>query len=288
MKKKLSGLKITLIVLAVIVIGIVAFVYTTFGDNTTPAELTVESGTVQLNGNPVSGTSLLKLNDEVKTINGEATVTLYDSVVVTLEPNSDVVISDLTESYPKVKEVSGSVWTKFADVVGVKNFDVETPTTVATVRGTEFGVSSNGNDSSVEVGEGNVDVTSDGKTNNVKELQELVKKNGIDAVLSDLTPEQKRIILSRMERTLMKMKALRANRILNNKRLMSLIQRFAKADDSTVRQTLDDIDAGRTDDEALFAKAPIKLPILTKLKKMDDKIKVQQQRIDALKQSLGA
>ena len=135
-----KGLKITLIVLAVIIIAIAGFVYTAFGEKTISALLNVESGNVQVNGVAVQGEKVLSERDTVKTTDGEATVTLYDSVIISLEPNTELTISDLTKSYPKVKQVSGSTWTKFADVVGVKNVDVETPTTVATVRGTEFGV----------------------------------------------------------------------------------------------------------------------------------------------------
>lgn len=282
-----KGLKISLIVIALLIIAAVVSFTVIGGASTKPARLVVESDVVQVNGNAVQGEQDLKLNDDIKTVNGEATVILYDSVVVTLEPNSEVTISKLVQDHPGIKQVSGSTWTKFADVVGITTFDVETPTTVATVRGTEFGVDVQGNESSVDVGEGNVDVGADGKVTNVKQFQKLVKKEGLEAALSDLTPEQKQKLLTKMERTLRKMKMHRNRIVFEHKLAGKLIERYAHGDKEKAKQFFEDIDAGRTDDNELMAKIPVKPGIVYKIKKMDDKIKAEQERIATLKQSLG-
>jgi hypothetical protein len=102
----------------------------------------------------------LSLEDKVRTKDdGSAVIVMYESILVELDANTEVSIEQLSKDKVKLNQQSGSTWNKFAAISGIKSFEVETPTTVATVRGTEFWVDMD----SVGVDEGQVDATMKGK-----------------------------------------------------------------------------------------------------------------------------
>ena len=146
-------------------------------DKIEPAFLTVESGTVQLDSgagyNTVTGEVILSLNDKVKTLDGTATITLYETIITELEPNTEVSISTLAENNVKINQNSGSTWSKFTTITGIDSYEVETPTTVATVRGTAFGV--NVEEDAVLVGEGNVNVEKGGRVVSLNQFEKLIE-----------------------------------------------------------------------------------------------------------------
>ncbi|HME87468.1 MAG TPA: FecR domain-containing protein, partial [Candidatus Nanoarchaeia archaeon] len=222
-------------------------------------------------------------NDKVKTENGRATLVLYDSVLISLNPNTEVIINDLTKQYPKVKQTQGSTWTKFADVVGVKNVDIETPDTVATVRNTEFGVEITETGTVVVVIEGTVDVTGNGKVFSVKEFNQAVVKEGADAVLTGITPEQLAKGIENSEKILVTLKELRNKEVFEQTLLIEQAKKRADFTEEDIKQWLEDIDAGKIDDNEVIAKSPVKPPVLYKVKEMNDNIKEQQVLIATLK-----
>jgi hypothetical protein len=279
-----KGVKIAIGIVVVILLAAVFLFKSVTGEKTTPAYLVVDSGTVFVNGVLTQNEQDLKKGDIIRTESGEATVILYDSIIISLESNSEISLEALTKDHPQVKQVSGSIWTKFADVVGIQQFDVQTPNTVATVRGTEFGVDVDGNNTVVPVGEGTVDV--DGRP--VNAFQQARKQGFTEVALEQLSPEQKRKMLFRMERTLQKMMRHREREIfVKEQRLLSLARKKATFSDDEIRQYLRDIDAGTIDDAAMLKKSPIRVQALYKIKRMNDRIKEQQRVIQLVRQSLG-
>lgn len=108
----------------------------------TPALLYVHSGTVEVNtGNTwIAATNEMKLNEgaQVRTLEGEATVVLLEGEFISLAPNSHIVIDTLRSKTIKTTQLAGETWNKVTKISGITDFSSTTPTTVATVRGTEY------------------------------------------------------------------------------------------------------------------------------------------------------
>ncbi len=180
----LKGLgKITKIAIVVIVI-ILGFLFWAFVlpliTESPPAVLLVESGSVQVAQSPLRPASSgvqLKSGDEVVTGQGRASVVFFGSSVVRLEENTSVKLSELnTEKGSrgvKIKQDSGRMWSKVIKLSGFSNYQVETPSSVATLRGTAFDSLVAGNATSISVVEGIVNIESKltGQSIDIKENQ---------------------------------------------------------------------------------------------------------------------
>jgi len=129
------------------------------------AILYIESGNVEVNTGkgwiPGIDEMELKQGAQIKTTDGQATVVLKEGEVVHMQPNSEIKLDEIGSNI-KITQVAGETWNKVTKLSGVSEFTVETPTTVATVRGTEFIV----NDESLAVQDGIVDYS--GKTDSKK------------------------------------------------------------------------------------------------------------------------
>jgi hypothetical protein len=258
------------VVIAIIVILAGAYFYVT-GSSTRTAFLNIDSGQVQVDtgsGWQAATDGMdLGVNDKVKTLNGEATIVLHESVIITVEPNSEVAISDLSKDSLQIEQTEGSTWNKFTGLTGVNELSVKTPTTVATVRGTEFGVEMRG----VLVGEGVVEVTGDGETFLIKAGKKIVMRDG-KLVEEDLTPEEKARILSKMQNTLEKMKRLRMQEIEKKQFIYEKMKAKYDITDEEVKEYLERADNGEFDLEEVEKKAPVKVEGLKKVKEITEKI----------------
>lgn len=88
-----------------------------------------------------SSAVLLSEGDVIHT-GADALATLFYSrdTRVTLGPDTDVIFHQASVSASRLEEIVGSVYVRFKRIFGVlEEFSVETPTTVAVVRGTAFG-----------------------------------------------------------------------------------------------------------------------------------------------------
>ncbi len=153
MRKKIPVLAV-LIVLAVIVIG-------SFYMNNTPtavAQLIIDSGTVQFNsgGDWEAARNGMEIwqGDSVRTLDeSEAKIIFFESSVMRLAPNTEIEIQALSadpdNTYIYLRQESGRTWNKILRLSGISSYEMETPTTVISVRGTAF---------SVEVEDGMTDI----------------------------------------------------------------------------------------------------------------------------------
>ena len=165
------------IILAIVFVVLFIAVIKNFADsqnNTIVAFLHVESGLVEVNSGSVFVDAVdemkLNMNDIIKTgSNGYASIVLYESVIVSLDPNTEILVADLAKSELKLKQKSGTTWNKFTNLLGVNGMSVQTPTTVISVRGTSFEVTLN----SVVVAEGIVNVEHNEKVMRVKGEEKL-------------------------------------------------------------------------------------------------------------------
>lgn len=286
-----KGLKIALIVIALVVIfAIVGFVMVA-GASTRTAFLKIDSGTVEVDTGKGWENALdnmdLSLEDKVRTVDGEAAVILYESIIIQLEPNTEIMIKDLAKENVVVKQESGSTWNKFTGLSGIEGYEVETPTTVATVRGTEFGVDLE----EILVAEGEVDVTVNGETRRVLEGLKAKLKDG-KLVLSELTPEEKRFIAVRMEKSLALLRELRKAQLEKHSFLLKIAKRRYNLTDENIERGFLKFDRGELTEEEVLKKSPVpieNLPVSRKsvnnFKELNTKIRNQQQLLNKLREN---
>lgn len=173
-KPGFSRKKFSLIISLIIIIFIIAFIWIILNPEVVAdevkAQLIIESGDVQVKSAEGSWTSAengmdLYESDSIKTgDNTSASIILFKSSIVRLDSNTEVTINklirDAEETSVEIEQDSGRTWNTVSKISGIDNYEVQTPTTVASVRGTSFGVYylADGN-ITVTVGKGTVNVT---------------------------------------------------------------------------------------------------------------------------------
>jgi len=155
MDKKGSLKKI--IIVSIILAVFAIFLYFTLYTSERSAILHFDAGKVYVNEKPVLQDVKLKEKDIIKTEDGKATVILYNSVIIMLEPNTIITLEDLTKKNPKVEQIEGKTWNKFIKVAGVEEYTIKSGNSVASVRGTFFGIE----DDKIMVSEGEVEYAVD-------------------------------------------------------------------------------------------------------------------------------
>ena len=297
-----KGMKIFLGVLAVIIvliIGIVLYINSSLSVEKDPALLFVEQGTVNVlrNGNTLQGTNELELeqDDIIETqANTKARVLLFNSIFIDLAENTKISLISLVETNLKISQDQGTTWNKVTRLFGITNYEVETPNSVATVRGTEFQVETTDNESSVILVEGSVSVKND--QGNEIILNELGKvkatKNTIEK--QELTPEELAEILKKTQET---------KKYLENERFRVAKETVTRSDlvkgqieslagepvtDDSMNDFFHDIDTKETDINEVERTAYEKIPVLNKeivtyVKDISAEIDEQEKIIQSLK-----
>lgn len=141
-----------LLIIPLIALLIFAYFYVTLiSPLVTIAELVVDAGTVQAmraNGEwaDASNGMYLAEGDSVRTLaDSEAAVIFFESSIMRLGPETEIGIQTLDStpdnSFIVIRQESGRTWNKILKLSGIDGYAVETPTTVASVRGTSFSVS---------------------------------------------------------------------------------------------------------------------------------------------------
>ena len=156
------------VIVIICVIGLMWFVLSS--DATTArAELIIDSGTVQVKHSGESWISAengmdLYESDSVKTgDDSSASIILFKSSIIRLASNTEVTLKDIIEEEETsvtIEQDAGRTWNTVQKMSGIDNYEVQTSTTVASVRGTSFDVYilANGN-ITITVGNGTVNVT---------------------------------------------------------------------------------------------------------------------------------
>jgi len=128
------------------------------------AVLAVHSGEVLVNGSPAKAGQELKEGDVVKTsAASKASVVFFDSSVLRLDENTEITVKRISADGLRsvdLKQTSGQTWSRVLKLSGVKEYRIETPNTIATVRGTGFGIKVSDGDTKIMVKEGKVHVAS--------------------------------------------------------------------------------------------------------------------------------
>jgi len=146
--KSKSMKKIIFLILPIIIIICVAvFVWFALKPEVIRAQLIIESGTVEIkhgSGTWISAENgmLLYESDSVKTgNNSSASIIFLKTSIVRLDSNTEVTLEKLIkeeETSITLHQDSGRTWNTVYKISGIDNYEIQTPTTVASVRGTAF------------------------------------------------------------------------------------------------------------------------------------------------------
>ena len=114
------------------------------------AQLVIEYGTVEIRHNggswePATTGMLLYQSDSIKT--GDDTyssIILFETSIIRLDSNTEILIKTLiqeaTSTDVTIEQETGRTWNTIQKISGIDNYEVQTPTTVASVRGTTFDI----------------------------------------------------------------------------------------------------------------------------------------------------
>jgi len=273
-KKGLGKILIVIGILVLLLVLGLVYAYTSItSSKTVAAQLHVESGQVLVNDKIASEKVLLKKGDVIETKDGEATVILYESVIISLDPNTKITLEDLTREHPVVNQEGGETWNKFTNVLGVEDYTIKAGNSVASVRGTAFGIT----EDKIIVGEGEVDYSVDEEEFRVIE-DEVVELVGDKPVERKANPEELEMIKQNMEETIKELKYIRELEIEKQGFLVDKIKAQFELTDEDIRQTLEDADNGLVDIDELVAKSPIQIDSLQKIADITKEIrKIKEQ-----------
>ena len=136
------------IVVIIVLIGLVWFVF--LSPDVVKAQLIIESGEVQIkkedgNWEIAENGMILYQSDTIKTgDNTEASIILFESSIIRLDSNTELILKEIIIEAGKtsvtIQQDAGRTWNTVLKVSGIDDYDVQTPTTVASVRGTSFDV----------------------------------------------------------------------------------------------------------------------------------------------------
>jgi hypothetical protein len=170
-KTNLTQNKFLLIIPIIIIICIVGLVALTLSPAAAEvrAQLVIESGDVQVKHGsgswaPAEDGMDLFASDSIKTgDNSTASIILFKSSIIRLNSNTEVTLQEIIEEEETsvvISQKEGRTWNTVRKISGIDNYEVQTPTTVASVRGTSYDVNilPDGN-TTIGVVEGTVNIT---------------------------------------------------------------------------------------------------------------------------------
>lgn len=150
-KPDFSRKKFRVIIPLVVIICIIVFAWIVLNPEVVAekieAQLIIESGDVQVKSGEGSWKSAengmtLHKSDSIKTgDNSSASIILFQTSVVRLDSNTEITLEELIreeKTSVTIQQESGRTWNAVNKISGIDNYDVQTPTTVASVRGTGF------------------------------------------------------------------------------------------------------------------------------------------------------
>ena len=276
---------IALVFLIIIAIVGVAIYGLLFFSNTTPAFLLPEKGIVEVNSGSgfVAYTTQTEVdeNDIIRTgADSSAVLIIYESVLITIEPNTQLSIGDLATDNLQIKQQSGSTWNKFTKLNGVTGYTLQTPTSVAAVRGTEFGL----NNERLIVAEGTVQLESNGQTITVygDEKADIGKGGPVKEKLSEKDIDY---MINHLEIQTKQLQSLRARELKKHASAVKLIQTKLKnePDSYTVDQMLEAADNGEIDLTEAKTSVVIKAEWVDNVFDLTRKIQVQRAHVTELR-----
>ncbi len=136
------------VIVVIVIIGL--FWFFVLNSDVVKAQLIIESGVVEIKhkGNDwltAENGMILYQSDIIKTGNNtEASVVLFQSSIIRLDSNTEIILKEIITEAEKtsvtIQQNAGRTWNTVLKVSGIDDYEVQTPTTIASVRGTSFDV----------------------------------------------------------------------------------------------------------------------------------------------------
>lgn len=238
----------------------------------TPARIHMMTGEVSVDSGsgftPANEGMALHQDDVIRTGDGAtAMIVLYEGILVRLAPLTEVSITELSAKENIVTQHSGTVWSKIAHIGGIEKYDIKTPTTTATVRGTSLRTSDGANDGAIDgenetvfytllVAEGKVMASgSDGSTVDVTAGEKIILVDGAYAK-QPLTPEDIAAIKEQLGIELRTLRELRLREVYKNDVFVALAKSRYDVTDDDIAEYFIGIDDGRNSEQELRDNAP--------------------------------
>lgn len=222
----------------------------------------------------------LSLNDKIKTgENSTAALILHESIFVEIDPLTEIEISSLSNDNTILKQDRGTTWNKFTDVAGISSYSVQTPTTIASVRGTEFEISSDEEASVLMVEEGEVDFKADNEEVRVKPNEKFMVKR----------KKLKDRMAKKMEKLEMGLKdhERMAKRVEKNVKRMEKVKerviRRSNLEEGKVKELFEKTKKGEISREEFEKRTKLKPNTVKKVFEMDKKVNREVERVKQIK-----
>lgn len=253
-------------------VGIVTLLLVVIGwqfvpNGSTPAVLHVMQGDVRVdNGNgfaPATDGMELEEGAKIKTLTGTAYVVLYEGVIIRLQENTEVALTELSKRSQEVRQDTGTTWSKIAKLGGIDGYTVRTPTTTATVRGTSFRVGG-----ALLVIEGAVEVHEAGFTGTVHAGEKL--QNG---TVMKFSPEDLAAVREELQFELQTLRELRLREVHKDDMAMYVARHSYDATDADIEKFFLDLDAGYNTEDDIRANAKVVTPSMERVFAYDAEIK---------------
>jgi len=279
-------LKITLLSIVVVLILLGFLAYNAIFATATRAGYLMIDGAVEVDTGkgwkPAIDMMDLGKDDKIRTNDGTATVVFYDSVIITLQSDTEISVMELTEDNVEIDQASGSTWHKFAKIVGIEEYKVNTNRAVATIRGTETGVYIGADNDTVLLAEGDLNVKAGDESRTLDPLQIITVKDDGSIEIRDISPEEREDVVRNLAKTLLMLKDIRQNEIESHGEMMEeAMVKYSPA--ASMPEYLDQIDSGELDDNILLEefeeRSPVKVPAVYKVKNVNDEVKKSQMLI---------
>ena len=245
-----------LAITAVVVLLVLAGIYFVFiaPKPATAAILYVEKDGVEVNMGSGWQTGAdemeLKKDAQVRTADGEATIVFYEGEIMHMQPNSEIKLDEISSSEIKVSQLAGETWNKVTKISGVSEFTVETPSTVATVRGTEFFI----NEEQLDVMDGVVDYENKADKKKIKVGK---GKHALAHMMQeeDMPPEMMERYKQFPEKYVNILKKVRAREIKKHKGMLKMVASKGYTEDK-IKEQLNEVDEGMQDEDKLYEQVP--------------------------------
>ncbi len=261
-------------IVTVLVLLFVGYFYLT-GSSLVPAQVHVESGEVLVNDKIVKGNVKLSERDVIETKgNSLATVFLYESIVINLEPDTLISIEELAKAHPEISQQKGGTWNTFTKLFGIESHTIKTGNSVASVRATAFGFKEN----YILGGYGSVSYQIDGREFLVLSKKVVEKTDG-EIIERDATQEEVQKIIQEMDRTLKELEYLREKEIEKKPFLKSMVKWKTGFSDEELQSYLRDIDDGKLNVDDLVKQIPFEIKSIDKIVEITKNIQDIKRRI---------
>jgi hypothetical protein len=248
-------------------------VYSTL-PKTVEAQLIPEEGVVTLNDDQVDQKTDLEEDDIIETKEDSyATVILFESIIINLDPNTKITLTDLMKEHPVVDQEFGSTWSKFTGLLGVESYTIKSDTTFASVRGTSFQFLIDENGEKVFTEEGRVDVRMRDK-NFILTANQVAEDITGEAIKREATDEERGILSEKDVRLVKSLTDLRDEELQKHPVLVESIKMKYNADEEDFKRTMDEIDQGMYSVDALVERAPVKTEGVLKVAELTKQIQM--------------